>query len=204
MDSNTTVTLLHIRQSSRGKVFLLLMCNLYMASKTISNKSALIGLFGLFIGQGFLIGLVLTVLGLTKTIDPFVLISYEYGLVIEGLVVTVLGTLGGVFAPMVIGLIMKDPIRFIIDDDYIEAVQFGALLIKSPSFIERHPREGVTSIELSEVVKTNDEGTETTTYSAKLIGNEGVVIGTLRGISSTGVAEEIAETIKVEISRNFD
>jgi hypothetical protein len=26
----------------------------------------------------------------------------------------------------------------------------------------------------------------------------------LRGISSTGVAEEIAETIKVELSRNFD
>ena len=59
-------------QSCRGKVFVILMCNLYMASKTISNKSALIGLFGLFIGQGFLIGLVLTVLGLTKTIDPFV------------------------------------------------------------------------------------------------------------------------------------
>jgi hypothetical protein len=53
-------------------------------------------------------------------------------------------------------------------------------------------------------VKTNDEGTKTTTYSAKLVGNEGVVIGTLRGISSTGVAEEIAETIKVELSRNFD
>ena len=85
-----------------------------MASKTISNNSSLIALFGLFMGQGFLLGLVLIVLGLTKTIEPFVLISYEYGLVIEGLVVTVLGTLGGVFAPMVIGLIMKDPIRFII------------------------------------------------------------------------------------------
>ena len=117
--------------SSRGKVFVLLMHNLFMASKTISNKSSLIGLFGLFMGQGFLIGLVLIVLGLTKSIDPFVLISYEYGLVIEGLVVIVFGTLGGVFAPIVIGLIMKDPIRFIIDDDYIEAVQFGGLLIKS-------------------------------------------------------------------------
>ena len=66
-------------QSSRRKVFVLLMRDLYMASKTISNKSGLIGLFGLFMGQGFLIGLVLIVLGLTKTIDPFVLISYEYG-----------------------------------------------------------------------------------------------------------------------------
>ena len=116
---------------------------------------------------------------------------------------TVLGTLGGVFMPIVIGLIMKDPIRFIIDDDYIEAVQFGGLMIKSPSFVERHPREGVSSIELSEVVRTNDEGMDTTTYSAKLIGNDGVTIGTLRGISSTGVAEEIAETIKVDLSRNF-
>ena len=174
-----------------------------MASKTISNNSSLIALFGLFMGQGFLLGLVLIVLGLTKTIDPFVLTSYEYGLVIEGLAVTVLGTLGGVFMPIAIGLIMKDPIRFIIDDDYIEAVQFGGLMIKSPSFVERHPREGVSSIELSEVVRTNDEGMDTTTYSAKLIGNDGVTIGTLRGISSTGVAEEIAETIKVDLSRNF-
>jgi len=60
------------------------------------------------------------------------------------------------------------------------------------------------SIELEEVVRKNDEGADTTTYSAKLIGNDGAGIGTLRGISSTGVAEEIAETMKVEISRNFD
>ena len=174
-----------------------------MTSKKITNKSGLISLFGLFMGQGFLAGLILIILGLTKMIDPFVLTSYEYGLVIEGVAVTVLGTLGGVFMPIVIGLIMKDPIRFIIDDDYIEAVQFGGLILKSPSFVERHSREGVTSIELSEVVRTNDEGMDTTTYSAKLIGNDGVTIGTLRGISSTGVAEEIAETIKVDISRNF-
>ena len=185
------------------KVFHPAIHDLYMTGKTISNKSGLTSLFGIFMGQGFLVGLVLIVLGLTKTIDPFVLTSHEYGLVVEGLVVTVLGTLGGVFMPIVIGLIMKDPIRFIIDDDYIEAVQFGGLIIKSASFVERHPREGVTNIELSEVVKTNDEGVDTTTYSAKLIGDDEVVIGTLRGISSTGVAEEIAETIKVDLSRNF-
>ena len=174
-----------------------------MSSKSISNKSNLTSLFGLFIGQALLGGLVLIALGLTKSIDPFVLTSYEYGLVIEGMVVTVLGTLGGILMPIAIGLIMKDPIRFIIDEDYIEAVQFGGLIIKSPSFVERHPREGVSSIELSEVVRTNDEGIDTITYSAKLIGNDGVTIGTLRGISSTGVAEEIAETIKVDLSRNF-
>lgn len=175
-----------------------------MASKTITNNTGMVSLFGLFMGQGFLGGLILILLGLTNTIDPLVLTSYEYGLVIEGVLVTVLGTLGGVFMPIVIGLIMKDPIRFVIDDDYIEAVQFGGLILKSPSFVERYPREGVTSIELREVVKTNDEGFQTTTYSAKLIGNDGVIIGTLLGISSTGVAQEIAETIKVEMSMNFE
>tara|TARA_Y100000591_G_C21825691_1_gene696529 strand:- start:53 stop:577 length:525 start_codon:yes stop_codon:yes gene_type:complete len=174
-----------------------------MDSKSISNKSGLTSLFGIFMGQGLLFGLVLIGLGLTKTIDPFVLTSYEYGLVVEGLAVTVLGTLGGMFLPMVIGLIVKEPVKFIIDDDFIEAVRFGGLLMKSPSFRERHPREGVTNIELSEVVRTNDEGADIVTYSAKLMGADGVVIGTLRGISSTGVAEEIAETIKVDLSRNF-
>ena len=56
----------------------------HMTSKTISNKSGLTSLFGIFIGQGFLVGLILIILGLTKTIGPFVLTSYEYGLVLEG------------------------------------------------------------------------------------------------------------------------
>jgi len=185
------------------KVFGLVLIALYVTSKRISNKSNLTGIFALFVGQGLLVGLVIIALGLTKSIDPFVLTSSEDGLLIEGMVVTALALFGGTLTPIVIGLIMKDPVRFIIDEDYIEAVQFGGLIIKSPSFVERHPREGVTSIELSEVVKTNDEGMDTTTYSAKLIGNDGAVHGTLRGISSTGVAEEIAEAIKVNLSRNF-
>ena len=185
------------------KVFDLVLSASCVTSKRISNKSNLTGLFALFIGQALLGGLVIIALGLTKSIDPFILTSYENGLVIEGMLVTVLGIFGGILMPIGIGLIMKDPVRFIIDEDYIEAVQFGGLIINSQSFVERHPREGVKSIELSEVVKTNDEGMDTTTYSAKLIGNDGAVHGTLRGISSTGVAEEIAEAIKVNMSRNF-
>ena len=106
--------------------------------------------------------------------------------------------------PLWLGLIIKDPIKFNIYDDYIEAVRPGGLISKSPSFIERHPREGITSIELNEIVRTNDEGHKTITYDGVLIGSEGKKIGTLRGISSTGVAEEIAEIIKVDLSRNFN
>ena len=116
-----------------------------MTSKTISNKSGLTSLFGIFIGQAILVGLVIIALGVTRTLDPFVLTSYKYGLVIEGLVVTVAGILGGLLMPIILGLMIKDPIRFIIDEDYIEAVQFGGLIMKSPSFVERHPREGVSS-----------------------------------------------------------
>ena len=173
-----------------------------MASKTIPNKSGFVSLFIIFVGQAILGGLAIITLGLTKTLDPFVLTAYEYGLVIEGLVVTVFGILGGLLMPIIIGLLVKDPIRFIIDEDYIEAVQFGGLIMKSSSFVERHPREHVTGIELNEVVRDR-EGEEYSVYSAKLLGTGGTVIGTLRGIHSTGVAEEIAETIKVELSRNF-
>ena len=175
-----------------------------MSSKTVSNKSGFWALIAIFVGQGILVGLIVIVLGLTKTLDPFVLSSYEYGLVIEGVVLTAFGIIGGITPPLWRGLIIKDPIKFNIYDDYIEAVRPGGLISKSPSFIERHPREGITSIELNEIVRTNDEGHKTITYSAVLIGSEGARIGTLRGISSTGVAEEIAEIIKVDLSRNFN
>ena len=188
----------------RGKVFGRMLKLIFMASKTISNKVGFIGFIGLFVGQGILVGLIIIILGITKSLEPFILTSYEYGLVIEGVAITFIGIIGGLTLPLWIGLLMKDPIKFIIDDDYIEAILPGGLISKSSSFIERHPREGIVSIELEEVVRKNDEGADTTTYSAKLIGNDGTSIGTLRGISSTGVAEEIAETMKVEISRNFD
>jgi len=178
--------------------------DIVMSSKTVSNKSGFWPLIVIFVGQGILVGLIVVVLGLTKTLDPFVLTSYEYGLVIEGVILTAIGIIGGITTPLWLGLMIKDPIKFMIYDDYIEAVLPGGLISKSPSFIERHPREEITSIELNEKVRTNDEGYKIITYSAVLIGREGARIGTLRGISSTGVAEEIAEIIKVELSRNFD
>ena len=64
--------------------------------------------------------------------------------------------------------------------------------------------EGITGIELEEVVSRNDEGGDSVTYSAKLIGFYGTNIGTLRGISSTGVADGIADAIGVEIVRKFE
>ena len=175
-----------------------------MSSKTVSNKSGFWALIAIFVGQGILVGLIVIVLGLTKALDPFVLTSYEYGLVIEGVILTAIGIIGGITTPLWLALIIKDPIKFVIYDDYIEAVLPGGLISKSPSFIERHPREGITSIELNEKVRTNDEGYKTITYDGVLIGNERKKIGTLRGISSTGVAEEIAEIIKVDLSRNFN
>ena len=178
--------------------------DIVMSGKTVSNKSGFWALIAIFVGQGILVGLIVIVLGLTKALDPFVLTSYEYGLVIEGVVLTAFGIIGGITTPLWLGLIIKDPIKFNIYDDYIEAVRPGGLISKSPSFIERHPREGITSIELNEKVRTNDEGYKIITYSAVLIGSEGARIGTLRGISSTGVAEEIAEIIKVDLSRNFN
>ena len=178
--------------------------DIVMSSKTVSNKLGFWAFIAIFVGQGILVGLIVIVLGLTKALDPFVLTSYEYGLVIEGVVLTAFGIIGGITTPLWLGLIIKDPIKFNIYDDYIEAVRPGGLISKSPSFIERHPREGITSIELNEIVRTNDEGYKTITYDGVLIGSEGKKIGTLRGISSTGVAEEIAEIIKVDLSRNFN
>ena len=59
-------------------------------------------------------------------------------------------------------------------------------------------------MELEEVVSRNDEGGDSITYSAKLIGFYGTSIGRLRGIASTGVADEIADAIGVGIVRKFE
>ena len=74
--------------------------DIVMSSKTVSNKSGFWALIAIFVGQGILVGLIVIVLGLTKALDPFVLTSYEYGLVIEGVVLTAFGIIGGITTPM--------------------------------------------------------------------------------------------------------
>ena len=74
-----------------------------MSSKTVSNKSGFWALIAIFVGQGILVGLIVIVLGLTKTLDPFVLTSYEYGLVIEGVILTAIGIIGGITTPLWLG-----------------------------------------------------------------------------------------------------
>ena len=171
-----------------------------MTSKKISNGSGFFWIIALFLGQGVAAGVILIILGITQTIEPFLLTSYDNGLVIEGMIILI----GALTSSAWITLFIKHPIKFVITDEHIQAVLPGSLISKSSSFIERHPLEGITSIELEEVVSRDDEGGKSVTYSAKLIGFYGTNIGTLRGIASTGVADEIADAIGVGIVRKFD
>lgn len=175
-----------------------------LRTKEISNNSGLFGLVLLFVAPGVGAGLILVVLGFTQAIEPFLLTNYRYGLVVEGAALAISGAIGGLTTSLSIGLLTKSPVKFVIDEKYIQSVMPGGLISKSSSFIERHPREGITSIELEEVVSHDDEGGKSVTYSAKLIGFYGTNVGTIRGITTTGIAEEIAETIDVEIVRRFD
>ena len=175
-----------------------------MQTKEISNKSGLFALGLLFVAPGIGAGLIMVVLGFTQTIEPFLLTNYRYGLVVEGAALVLLGAIGGLTSSLSVILLTKTPIKFVIDEKYIQSVLPGGLISKSSSFIERYPREGITSIELEEVVSHDDEGGQSVTYSARLIGFYGTNVGTLRGITTTAIAEEIAETIDVEIVRRFD
>ena len=175
-----------------------------MASKEISNNSGYFGLIALFFVPGFLIGIIAIILGLTQTIDPFVLTSYRYGLVIEGAVILALEIISVLTWGVYLSNNIHVPIKFVITEGHIQAILPGSMFSKSPRFIESHPLEGITGIELEEVVSRNDEGGDSVTYSAKLIGFYGTNIGTLRGISSTGVADEVANAIGVGIVRKFE
>lgn len=175
-----------------------------LQTKEISNNSGIFAILLLFVAPGIGAGLIMVVLGFTQAIEPFLLTDYRYGLVVEGAVLAVTGAIGGLTTSLSIGLLTKSPVKFVIDEKYVQSVLPGGLIFKSSSFIERHPREGITSIELEEVVSYDGEGEKTVTYSAKLIGFYGTNVGTLRGITTTGVAEEIAETMDVEIVRRFD
>ena len=175
-----------------------------MTSKEISNNSGYFGLIALFFVPGFLIGIIAIILGLTQTIDPFVLTSYRYGLVIEGAVILALEIISVLTWGVYISTNIHVPIKFVITEGHIQAILPGSMFSKSPRFIESHPLEGITGIELEEVVSTDDEGGASISYSAKLIGFYRTNIGTLRGIASTGVADEIADAIGVGIVRKFD
>ena len=175
-----------------------------MTSKKISNDSGFFWIIALFLGQGVAAGVILIILGITQTIEPFLLTSYDNGLVIEGTIILALIIIGALTSSAWITLFIKHPLEFVITDEHIQAVLPGSLISKSSSFIERHPLEGITSIELEEVVSRDDEGGKSITYSARLIGFYGTNIGTLRGIASTGVADEIADAIGVGIVRKFD
>ena len=175
-----------------------------MTSKEISNNSGYFGLIALFFVPGFLIGIIAIILGLTQTIDPFVLTSHRYGLVIEGAVILALEIISVLTWGVYLSTNIHVPIKFVITEGHIQAILPGSMFSKSPRFIESHPLEGITGIELEEVVSRNDEGGDSVTYSAKLIGFYGTNIGTLRGISSTGVADRIADAIGVEIVRKFE
>ena len=175
-----------------------------MASKEISNNSGYFGLIALFFVPGFLIGIIAIILGLTQTIDPFVITSHRYGLVIEGAVILALEIISVLTWGVYLSTNIHVPIKFVITEGHIQAILPGSMFSKSPRFIESHPLEGITGMELEEVVSRNDEGGDSITYSAKLIGFYGTNIGTLRGIASTGVADEIADAIGVGIVRKFD
>ncbi len=175
-----------------------------MARKEISNNSGYFGLIALFFGQGFLIGIIAIILGLTQTIEPFVLTSYRYGLVIEGAVILTLDIISVLTWGAWMSTNIHTPIKFVITEGHIQAILPGSLFSKSPRFIESHPLEGITGMELEEVVSRNDEGGDSITYSAKLIGFYGTNIGVLRGIASTGVADEVADAIGVGIVRKFE
>ena len=175
-----------------------------MTSEEISNGYGFYWIIAIFLGQGVVGSIFLIILGITQSIEPFLLTSYEYGLLIEGAIILALIIIGALTSSVWITLFIKNPIKFVITDEYIQAVLPGSLISKSSSFTERHPLEGITSIELEEVVSRDDEGGASISYTAKLIGFYGTNIGTLRGIASTGVADEIADAIGVGIVRKFD
>ena len=84
MVTSKSISSNHRVGDAERKVFVQMFSDIVMSSKTVSNKSGFWALIAIFVGQGILVGLIVIVLGLTKALDPFVLTSYEYGLVIEG------------------------------------------------------------------------------------------------------------------------
>ena len=67
----------------------------------------------------------MVVLGFTQTIEPFLLTNYRYGLVVEGAALVLLGAIGGLTSSLSVILLTKTPIKFVIDEKYIQSVLPG-------------------------------------------------------------------------------
>ena len=170
-----------------------------MPDVTVWNGRWMFALGGIIIGQSILGGLICIALGLSGTVDPFIFTSLEYGFALEGAIIAI----ASIPSVIVISLFIKTPIRFVIREDSIEAHMPGALFLKSSEYRDTFPREPASKIVVKEVITTNDEGGRSTSYTAEFLREDGSTFGKLSGISSTGIVDEIAETMDVEIHRSF-
>ncbi len=170
-----------------------------MSDVTIWNGQWMFALGAIFIGQPIILGLICIALGLSGTVDPFIFTSLEYGLALEGAILAITS----IPSVIIISLFIKMPIKFVIREDSIESHMPGALFFKSSEYRDTFPREVTSKIVVKEVITTNDEGGKSTSYTADFLREDGSTFGKLSGISSTGIVDEIAETMGVEIHRSF-
>ena len=85
-----------------------------MQVATINNSYGI--LFYLITLQGILGGVVYISLGFMEIIPTFVLTFTEYGWIIEGIFVLLMGSTAG----LVFDFLVKDPARYIVYDDRVE------------------------------------------------------------------------------------
>ena len=169
-----------------------------MQVATINNSYGI--LFYLITLQGILGGVVYISLGFMEIIPTFVLTFTEYGWIIEGIFVLLTGSTAG----LVFDFLVKDPARYIVYDDRVECVMGPGRRLISSSPNESHPTSGVRRMVLREDIRFTDEGDKRVFYEADLIHEDGARVGTIRGMRTTGVAEEICEAMGIELNRDFD
>tara|TARA_B100001113_G_scaffold220436_1_gene180725 strand:- start:2363 stop:2956 length:594 start_codon:yes stop_codon:yes gene_type:complete len=155
------------------------------------------------LGGMFLAGVVFVVLGFTTAMDPLVLASMDQGAVVEGALIIVAAVVAGITSPFWIGQFIQSPVKFLVNEDWIQTVHPGGMLSKSPKYIDTHLLNEVVHIELNEVVTRGDENQEIKTYSARLMKSDGSDVGTLTKIANATVAEQIAHVAKLELAKTF-
>ena len=155
------------------------------------------------LGGMFLAGVVFVVLGFTTAMDPLVLASMDQGAMVEGALIIVAAVVAGITSPFWIGQFIQSPVKFLVNEDWIQTVHPGGMLSKSPKYIDTHLLNEVVHIELNEVVTRGDENQEIKTYSARLMKSDGSDVGTLTKIANATVAEQIAHVAKLELAKTF-
>jgi len=153
-------------------------------------------IFALVGVPGTLMGVVLIVLASTGIYEALVLSDVPLGAYLEGmaLILLSLSSMTGVM------LLVKTPMKIIIQAQSIEVRRPSALLFSGPPHVKNIARERIARMKVLKVVtaSASEGSTNSISYDAIFANKDGERISTVEHLTSTDAVQELADALNLD------